>query len=385
MTDESPDQKPTAEVAMELVSALGRRADRVDVEPTPQARAAVERRRRRRARRRQVRRGALAAAVVVALGGSAAVVRLVDDGPDSAVVADGGADPVWCDQALRPGQASDDPALLGLPRLVFDGAAGLTPTVPAAPLVAVTPDDDPGNAQLTQVQQFRPRDEALPLILAPWSPAGAQLPLPVPGEGNERVEVGDIPAALEGDPPGWTRLAWPMPDGTKAHLEAYGVSREALLTFAEGLTRPDPSQPGYVAQPPPGFEETVLDIGGRSDDEGQVAMYRYDAVSADVEVGVEVWTEPLPSSPSSSTSSSLSPIKAVLGQAEEAAAIEVLDGPGILAGYGDGSWMVAWSAGKCLANLRIDGADRDEVDELVAALHIADDAEWATLLTEGRS
>lgn len=380
MTDEPPDQRSTAEVAMALVSALGRRADRVDVEPTPQARQAVDRRRRRRARRRQVRRGlAAAAAVVVAIGGAGAVVRLVDRESDPAVVAGGGAPgPAWCDEVLRPGQAGDDPALLGLPRLVFGDSAGLTPTVSADPLVTVTPDDDPGSQATVQVQEFRPPDQALPVIVAPWSPAGAQLDQPVPGVGNERVEVGGIPAALAGSPPGWTTLAWPMTDGTKAYVSAYGVSRGTLLAFAEGLSRPDPSTPGYVAgYLPPGFEGTVRDVGGRSDDAGYVAVYRYSTRSADVDVVVEVWTEPVPSQ--------MSPLEAVLSEADAAESIAVLDQPGILADYGSGRWLVAWSAGYCLANLRIEGADRAEVDELVAALRIANDREWADLLREGRS
>jgi hypothetical protein len=185
--------------------------------------------------------------------------------------------------------------------------------------------------------------------------------------------VNGISAALTGRPPGWTTLAWTMADGTRTRLSAYGVERDDLLRFAEGL-RTDPAEPRYTATVlPPGFVESAVEVGGRSDDAGYVARAQYSLAGQGLRVGVDVYSEPLPSG--------TSPLDELLASADAVEPVSMLGETGLLVHYPDGRWTIAAQMGSCLVNVRIDGgATRVQVDALLAALHVADDAEWAALL-----
>jgi hypothetical protein len=293
------------------------------------------------------------------------VVRHVDHERDAGVVAGGGNSGVaWCDQVLQAGQGGDDPAALGLPRLVLDPALGLTPEVGPDPLVTIAPDTDPAG-DVTQVQLFTPADAAVPLIYVQWG--GSDLAMPAPAR---PVTVGEIPGEYGGDPGGWSAVRWQMADGTDANVYAWGLEKATLLAFAEGLVRTDA---GYEATDvPEGFVGTVFDEDVHADDEGYYGHYGYRSAGRGIRVDLDVWTEPLPTNET--------PLGSVLATADDADTVEVLGGKELLARYPNGDWTVAWTPGKCLATLRISGATRAEVDDIVAGLHTADGAEWAELL-----
>jgi hypothetical protein len=343
---------------LRLRRALAVRATAVPGEPPAAIRAGIDRRIARRAAARRRRRRAIGSTVaLVGLVAGVTVVRARDGD---------GVERVDVTASAGRGEPADPLAAAGLPRITLHAGSGVRPQGTGDPAVQPVP---VGPSELTQVQVFRPADALVPVVIAPWSPAGAARDLPEPGaDGTTSVDVAGTAAALAGEPPGLATLAWPMADGTRAYLYAYGVGRAELLDLARGLVRAPAGAAGYRVDDPPGalVEQRAPVEPARGTTPGYEVGY-VDAAGADAAVlrvrreGAGRFTERL---------------VARLATAAEVHPIDVLGRPALLGRQGPSpgtGWSVLWQPAEGVtAELEIVGGDRAAADRLVAALARAD-------------
>ncbi len=354
---------------LRLRLALARQASAVSADPPTAIRAGIDRRIARRtvARRRRRVIGSMVALLGAVAGVAVAGARGDDPGAERVDVAAGpavGGDGSGSTEGH--GDGVDPLGAAGLPRITLDAAPEVRPRATGDPVVQSVPVEP---SELTQVQVFRPAGALVPVVIAPWSPEGATRDLPEPGaDGSTTVDVNGTAAALAGEPPGWSTLAWPMDDGTKAYLYAFGTSRTELLDLARGLERAPAGAAGYQvgATPPELVEERAPLDPAAGTTRGYEVGY-VDAAGDDAALlGVR----------REETGRFAERLIAGLASATEAHPIEVLGRPALLIRHGPSPtsrWSVLWQpADGITAELEILAADRAGADRLIEAVEQPD-------------
>lgn len=372
---------PGDDLGDDLQRALARRAAVVRAAAPAAVRSAIDGRIDHRAARRRRRRaaGAVVAAAAVVVGMVAA--GLSDRGGeagrvDVATGTSRAVDPPGAPAGDR-GDA-DDPASVGLPRLALAAPAGMHLRLATAPVVQALPVEP---STLTQVQVIHPPGALLPLVVAPWSPAGAEQDLPVPGEdGSVAVEVGGIAAALVGEPPGWSVLSWSMADGTRTYLSSHGVGRDDLLAVARGLSRSPGGVAGYrVDHVPAGFAQELATLEPSG---GTTSGYATTYVDRG---GVEVATLTVRHE---GDGRFVERLTGRLAAGSEIRTVEALGRPALLTRLGTeppSRWSVLWQPSPGVtAELELVAADRATADGLVAALDQPGRQAWVDLVAAAR-
>jgi hypothetical protein len=341
---------------------LHRLADQLTAPPTPAAREAIVRRAGVLRRRRWVRNvggGMLALAVVAGALAVNAEQPDVDTGP--AGPADGGT--------------------VSLPALTVDLAGWAIVTVEDTDVPSdVAGSEDPTVHGALQVFR-RPGDLVGPSVVLHHQPVSD----PVVAEpGDLTVAVSDTEAYLRRTGEQSLTLRWNAGHGAYARVQAFGLSEDQLIDFADGLRPKDddisfPSSAddefGFVASLlPAGIEEVPMNPVNEKRPGIRRLVLEAGERTAEVvtnEGGEEAFE------------AELANLLATAGAVE---ATSVLQHPAVAVEHpDDGQWSLIWrQTGQALVIVTLRGGDRSTVADLAAAIRVVPEDEWQVMLADHR-
>jgi hypothetical protein len=340
-------------------------ADQLTAPPTPAAREAIVRRARVLRRRRRVRN---------AVGGGVLALALV-----AGVLAVKGEQPDGVEMGpVGPGRRGS----VSLPTLTVD--------LPGWAIVAVedtsVPADVAGSEDPTlhgSLQVFRrPGDLAGPTVVLHHQAASD----PVVAEpGDLTVAIGDTEAYLRRTGEQSLTLRWNADHGhAHARVQAWGLSEDQLIEFADGLRRKDddisfpPSADdefGFVASSlPEGIEEVQMNPVNEKRPGVRRLVLEAGERTAEVvinEGGEQAFEAELANQ---------------LATAREVDATSVLQHPAVALEHpDDGQWSLIWRhTGQALVIVTLSGVDRSTVADFAAGIREVPEDEWRDMLADHR-
>lgn len=346
-----------------LDDRLHRLADQLTAPPTPAAREAIVRRagvlRRRRRVRNAVGGGVLALAVV------AGVLAVKGEQPD--------------DVEMGPAGPAGGGSV-SLPALTVDLAGWAIVAVEDTSVPAdVAGSEDP----TVPIQVFRrPGDLAGPSVVLHHQAASD----PVVAEpGDLTVAVGDTEAYLRRTGEQSLTLRWNADQGdAHARVQAWGLSEDQLIDFADGLRRKDddisfPSSAddefGFVASSlPEGIEE--VQMNPVNEERPGIRRLVLEAGERTAEVVINEGGE----------QAFEAELANRLATAREVDATSVLQHPAVAVEHpDDGQWSLIWRhIGQALVVVTLSGVDRSTVADFAAGIREVPEDEWRDMLADHR-
>jgi hypothetical protein len=333
-------------------------ADRVTAPATPEARQAISRRSGVLRRRRQVRNAVGGGVLALALLAGGLALR-GDDRPDVEM------------GPAEPGSGS-------LPALTVDLDGWAIVDVEDTAFGVHLGDDPVWEGSL---QEFRrPGELTGPYVVLQHTVASDAL---MAEEGDQTVAIGDASGYLRQTGPSSITLRWgPQNSDAHAYLQAWGLSPDEVVEFAQGLEPNDDSiehpqapdeQFGFVATwLPDGIEEYPGEpVNADRPSVRRVFLERESGepgiVRVDIRHGDEMAFE-----------DSLDDLQVTDGTGER---LSILDRPAVLVERPDNEWLLLWRhTDDAVVVVSLLGVDRSTVDDVADGIREMPEEEWQAVL-----